>query len=118
VLGIGLFSLAFGWRVVPQTAILLCLPILILPIILLVIVFKTDFIGRVIERPIFEKFGRFKSFIEKIYISLKEYGSLRREIVPVILISFFYHFLLIIINYVLSISLGLNIPLLHFYPGG
>ncbi|KAA0003905.1 MAG: flippase-like domain-containing protein [Thermoplasmata archaeon] len=115
VLCIGSLALAIGWKEVPEIALLLSIPVLLLPSILIIITFKTDFIGNIIDKPFFSKFGKFQNFVRSVYLSLKEYGSFRKEIIFGLSISFFYHFLLIINNYVLSLSLGLHIPLSYFF---
>jgi len=115
VLGIGSISLVFGWNMIPRAALIICLPIFALPIVLLAVIFKTEMVEGIIKKPIFEKFGRIREFVERIYASLKEYGSLKKEMVPIILISLFYHLLLITNNYVISISLGLEIPFHYFF---
>ena len=115
VLGIGSVSLVFGWNAIPGTALILCLPIFTLPIVLLAVIFKTEMVENVIRKPFFNRFGRVRDFVERVYDSFKEYGSLKRRMVPVVMLSLFYHLLLITNNYVLSISLGLEIPIHYFF---
>ncbi|OYT62786.1 hypothetical protein B6U81_00045 [Thermoplasmatales archaeon ex4484_30] len=115
ILCIGSFALILGWEKIPEIALLLSLPVLFLPIAIIIIIFKTDFIGNIISKPFFSRFGKLQNFVKKIYVSLKGYASLQKEILIVLLISFLYHFLLIMNNYVLSLSLGLKIPLPYFF---
>jgi len=115
VLGIGSVSLVAGWKIIPEAALMLCLPIFILPVILLLLTFKTDIFGRMIKWRIFYRFGKFRDFVEKTYVSVREYKNMKGELLPVMLISLFYHFLLVMNNYVLSIALGLDIPIHYFF---
>jgi len=115
VLGIGSVSLVFGWNAIPGTAFILCLPIFTLPIVLLAVIFKTEMVENVIRKPFFNRFGRVRDFVERVYDSFKEYGSLKKRMAPVVMLSLFYHLLLITNNYVLSISLGLEIPIHYFF---
>ncbi len=114
VLCIGSLALIVGWHVLPFYALVICLPILALPIFFLFLLFKTNIIGVFLRKPFFLKFGKVQNFVEKIYISLKEYSSYRRGILVALFISFCYHFLLILNNYILSLSLGLDIHF-HFF---
>ena len=115
MLGIGSVSLVAGWKIIPGAALMLCLPIFILPVILLLLTFKTDIFGRMIKWRIFYRFGKFRDFVEKTYVSVREYKNMKGELLPVMLISLFYHFLLVMNNYVLSIALGLDIPIHYFF---
>lgn len=115
VLGIGSVSLIAGWNIIPESAIVLCLPIFVLPVMLLGVIFKTDFFGRVMKWGIFYRLGKFRDFVEKTYVSVREYKNRGREMIYIMLISLFYHFLLIINNYVLSIALGLEVPIYYFF---
>jgi len=110
VLGIGSVSLIAGWNMMPGTVLILCLPIFALPILLLVVVFKTDFFGKILKWRMLSRFGKFRDFAEETYISVKEYRHLAKEMTPILLISLFYHLLLITNNYILSIALGLDVP--------
>lgn len=115
VLCIGFISLLIGWEEVPKIALFLSLPVLFLPSVLIPMIFKTDIIGNIIDKPFFFRFRRLQNFVKNVYESLKEYGFFEKEILIALLISFFYHFLLIITNYILSHSLGLQIPLSYFF---
>ncbi len=115
VVSIGSASLVLGWNTIPEEALMICLPVFALLLLLIAMIFKTEVVEAIIRRPIFGRFGRIRDFVDRIYISFKEYGSLKREMVPIILISLFYHFLLITNNYIISVSLGLKIPVYYFF---
>jgi len=114
VLGIGSFALLVGWNLIPFSAFMLCLPVFVFPILFIILLFKTNLIGAILRKPIFLKFTSLQNFIEKVYASLKEYASYKESILLTLFISVCYHLLLIINNYILSLSLGLEIPI-HFF---
>lgn len=115
VLAIGILSLAGGWSLLSRTALLLSAVILLLPLALVLVVFGTDVVGRLLHTSLAQKLGRLALFVEEVYVSLRTYGHSRRRLLPVMAISLVYHMLLVVNNYVLSLALGLDIPLYYFF---
>jgi uncharacterized protein (TIRG00374 family) len=115
VLSIGSLALTAGWQVIPSDVIIVCLPILAIPVLLLILFFKTNIIGVILRKPFFIKFGKLHMFVEKIYSSLKDFSTHKRGIAVAFFISCCYHILLILNNYILSLALGLDIPLYFFF---
>ena len=115
VLIIGSIAIIIGWQVIPHTALVLSLIILLLPLVMIVLIFTTDAVGRLMRWSLFAKFGRLTTLMEQIYASLREYRLNGRLLLPVFVLSLIYHGILVINNYVLSQALGLDIPLYYFF---
>lgn len=115
VLMIGSLAMVAGWPVIPRTALLLSAVILLPPLALLLLVFGTDVLGWLLRTSLVQKLGRIALFSEQVYVSLRTYRHSGRRLLPVMVISLTYHVLLVFNNYLLSLALGLDIPLYYFF---
>jgi uncharacterized protein (TIRG00374 family) len=115
VIMIGSVAIIVGWQVIPRAALALSLLILIGPLTLILLIFTTDVVGRLLRWPVVKKLGRMTTFADQVYVSLRGYRHNRRFFLPVLMISLLYHTLLVINNYVLSRALSLDIPLYYFF---
>jgi hypothetical protein len=115
VVAIGSPALLAGWPLIDPTARLLALPILILPLVLLVVLFFTDWVDRLLRLRFLQRFERVQRFVGDVYRALRAYRSRRRVLLPVMAISLAYHLLLIMVNVTLAWALGLSIAVSYFF---
>ena len=115
VAAIGSLSLVIGWPLIDQTARLLALPILGLPLVVLVVLFFTDWIDRLLRLSFLQRFTRARRFIQDVYRALRAYRMHRRAMLPVMAISLSYHLLLVLVNITLAWALGLTIAVSYFF---
>lgn len=115
VVAIGSGALLAGWHLIDATARLLALPILVLPLALLVILFFTDWIDRLLQLRFLHRFSRARCFIHEVYTALRAYASRPRALLPVMAISLCYHLLLVLVNVTLSRALGLDMAVSYFF---
>lgn len=115
VVTIGSGALLVGWPLVDATARLLALPILALPLVLLVVLFFTDWIDCLLQLPFLQRFAGARRFVGDVYRAVRGYRSSRRVLLPVMAISLCYHVLLILVNVTLARALGLNVAISYFF---
>lgn len=51
----------------------------------------------------------------KLYVSINQYAKEKRAVYLSLLIAFIYHPLLIFVNYMLALSIGINVPIHYFF---
>lgn len=113
---IGVAPMAMGYYLLPIKVLLIAFLVLIPgPAILIFFIFKTRYMEKIFSKPFFSKFPSLKEKIENAYHSLKEYGKKKKCCCVALAISFAYHFLLIFNNYVISLSLGMDISIFYFF---
>ncbi|MFO8133310.1 MAG: lysylphosphatidylglycerol synthase transmembrane domain-containing protein [Thermoplasmatota archaeon] len=115
IVAIGSLALLVGWPLVDSTARLLALPILVLPLALLVVLFSTDWIDRLLHLSFLQRFERVQCFVSDVYRAIRAYRLRRYLLLPVMALSVCYHLLLILVNVTLAWALGLDIALSYFF---
>ncbi len=110
IVSIGALAILLGPNLLRLNVLLITVFVIIRgPIILMIFIFKTTVIEKIIQRPFFSRFPKIKQTAVDTYYSLKEYSGRKKFLYISLAISFAYHTLLILINYVLALSLGLII---------
>jgi len=113
VIFIAVLAIASFYPLLPRHVIPLILLIVIFFFLSLLLLIKTSFFEQLLDI-IFQRWKRPRNFFHGIIMSLKTYKD-KKLLLSALLISFLFHLLMILNNYVLSISIGMDIPLIYFF---
>jgi hypothetical protein len=116
IVSIGALGILAGFYLIPYEALFIATMVIIPgPIMVMILIFKTNVIEKIISRPFFSRFPGIIGIISDANKSLREYSGNKYVLCISLIISFLYHVLLILINYVLALALGLNIDIFYFF---
>ncbi len=113
VILIALSSIILFYSRLPRDAISFALIIICLFSLSFVALIKTSFFEKIVE-VIFSRWKKANNFFQAIIASLKAYNS-KKLFLSALLISFLFHLLMILNNYLLSLSIGLKVPPIYFF---
>ncbi|HHF56673.1 MAG TPA: flippase-like domain-containing protein [Thermoplasmatales archaeon] len=113
VIFIAVLAVASFFSLLPQRVIPIILLIVVFFFISLLLLIKTSFFERLVD-VIFRRWKKARDFFYEIIMSLKRYKN-KKLLLSALLISLLFHLLMILNNFVLSISIGAGIPLIYFF---
>lgn len=112
VIIIALTSISFYYFLIPLHTLIISMFIIISFIIIISIIIKTSVIEKLVTI-FFNKWKKIEKFLLDVIKSIKEYRNIKVW-GYVILISLLYHLMLVINNYILSISIGIKTNFIYF----
>ena len=113
VILIALIAMLTSYKMLPQFAIIVAFVLMSCFFIFLLLLLKTNFFEKVTNK-LFSRWKKMNIFFHEIISSIKAYKD-KKTLCAAMLISFFFHALLILNNYILSLALNLKINIIFFF---
>jgi len=116
IVSIGACAMLMGYALIPRDAFVIATLVIIPgPLLLMVLIFKFNAIEKIISLSFFSRFSNITDIVRDANSSLQEYSGKKYTLCIALAISFLYHTLLILMNYILALALGLDIELFYFF---
>jgi len=110
---IALIAMATSYKILPQVATIFAIILIIFFLLFLAMLFKTNLFERIVSL-LFFKWNRLQNFFYGVISSIKSYRN-RKVLYAAMLISFIFHILLILNNYILSLALHQKMNIIFFF---